>query len=181
MKRADITTDNDRIADQYFNKSSQSMNEKGFIKYAKIKRNPYLKYYIDNSLQSTNFIDDSYVLYFSLTGFDDVKFQIVKWKKYNCLKSEKLGRDIVDKPNQKFQKIAFDYEEGSKNSEKVKIFVKNDFLVMERSRLYHSLHNLRTNELIINDESPWHSANADNLEARNKWSNENLRSKLNRK
>ncbi len=52
---------------------------------------------------------------------------------------------------------------------------------MERSGLYHSLYDLRTNELIINDESPWHSANADNLENMNNWIKENLHSKIEQK
>ena len=182
MKRAGLITDKDSVADQYFDKTTQRLNEKGFMKYAEIKGDIYLKYYRDYLfLQSINFNDDIYVLYFSVAGFDDVEFQIVKWKKQDWLKSDKLSKDIIDKPNQKFQKVAFNYDEGPKNLEDVKMFVKNDYLVMERSGLYHSLYDLRTNELIINDESPWHSANADNLENMNNWIKENLHSKIEQK
>lgn len=182
MKRAGVITDKDSVADQYFDKTTQRLNEKGFMKYAEIKGDIYLKYYRDYLfLQSINFKDDIYVLYFSVAGFDDVEFQIVKWKKQDWLKSDKLSKDIIDKPNQKFQKVAFNYDEGPKNLENVKMFVQNDYLVMERSGLYHSLYDLRTNELIINDESPWHSANADNLENMNNWIKENLHSKIEQK
>jgi len=182
MKRAGVITDKDSVADQYFDKTTQRLNEKGFMKYTEIKGDIYLKYYRDYLfLQSINFKDDIYVLYFSVAGFDDVEFQIVKWKKQDWLKSDKLSKDIIDKPNQKFQKVAFNYDEGPKNLENVKMFIQNDYLVMERSGLYHSLYDLRTNELIINDESPWHSANADNLENMNNWIKENLHSKIEQK
>ena len=182
MKKAGVINDKDSIADQYFDKTTQRLNEKGFMKYAEIKGDIYLKYYKDYLfLQDINYKDDIYVLYFSVAGFDDVEFQIVKWKKQNSLKSDKLSKDIIDKPNQKFQKIAFNYDEGPKNLENVKMFVKNDYLVLERSSLYHSLYDLRTNELLINEESPWHSANADNLENMNKWITDNIHSKIEQK
>ncbi len=182
MKRAGVITDKDSIADQYFDKTSQRLNEKGFMKYAEIKGDIYLKYYkYYLFLQSINFKDDIYGLYFSVAGFDDVEFQIVKWKKQDWHKSDKLSKEIIDKPNQKFQKVVFNYDEGPKNLENVKIFIKNDYLVMERSGLYHSLYDLRTNELIINNESPWHSANADNLENMNIWIKENLHLKIEQK
>lgn len=182
MKKAGVITDKDSIAEQYFDKTTQRLNEKGFMKYAEIKGDIYLIYYKDYLfLQSINFKDDIYVLCFSVAGFDDVEFQIVKWKKQDWLKSDKLSKSIVDEPNQKFQKIAFNYDEGPKNLENVKIFVKNDYLVMERSGLYHSLYDLRKNELLINDESPWNSASADNLEAMNKWIKDNIHSKIEQK
>jgi len=182
MKKAGVITEKDSVADQYFDKTTQRLNEKGFMKYAEIKGEIYLKYYRDYLyLHSINYKDDIYVLYFSVAGFDDVEFQIVKWKKQDWLKSDKLSKELIDKPNQKFQKVAFNYDEGPKNLENVKMFVKSDYLVMERSGLYYSLYDLRTNELIINDESPWHSANADNLENMNNWIKENLHSKIEQK
>jgi hypothetical protein len=182
MKRAGVITEKNSIADQYFDKTTKRLNEKGFMKYAEVKGDIYLKYYKDYLfLQSINFKDDIYVLYFSVAGFDDVEFQIVKWKKQDWHESDKLSKDIIDKSKQKFQKVAFNYDEGPKNLENVKIFVKNDYLVMERSGLYHSLYDLQTNELIINEESPWHSANADNLENMNNWIKKNLHSKIEQK
>ncbi|MBK9718919.1 MAG: hypothetical protein IPO85_15675 [Saprospiraceae bacterium] len=182
MEKAGVITDKNSVADQYFDKTTKRLNERGFMKYAEIKGDIYLKYYRDyHFLQSINFNDDIYVLYFSVAGFDDVEFQIVKWKKQDWLKSDKLSKDIVDQPNQKFQKVAFNYDEGPKNLENVKMFVKNDYLVMERSGLYHSLYDLRKNELLVNDESPWHSASADNLETMNKWIKDNIHSKIEEK
>jgi hypothetical protein len=58
------------------------------------------------------------------------------------------------------------------------MFVKNDYLVMERNGLYHSLYDLRINELLINNESPWHSAYAEDLETMNKWIKDNLHLKI---
>lgn len=182
MKKAGVINEKDSVADQYFDKTTQRLNEKGFMKYAEIKGDIYLKYYRDYLfLQSINFNNDIYVLYFSVAGFDDIEFQIVKWKKQDWLKSDKLSKDRIDKPNQKFHKIAFNYDEGPKNLENVRMFVKNDYLVMERSGLYHSLYDLRKNELLINDESPWHSASADNLETMNKWIKDNIHSKIEEK
>jgi hypothetical protein len=179
MKRAGVITSKDLIADQFFDETTQRFNEKGFMKYAEIKESIYLKYYRDYLfLQSLNFKDDIYVLYFSIAGFDDVEFQIVKWSKQDWVKSDRLSKDIIDKPNQKFQKIAFNYDEGPKNLENVAMFIKNDYLVMERSGLYHSLYDLRTNELIINEESPWHSSNADDFESMNEWIKDNLHGKI---
>jgi hypothetical protein len=179
MKRAGVITDKGSVADQYLDKATQRLNEEGFRKYGEIKVDIYLKFYKDYLfLQSLSFKDDIYVLYFSVAGFDDIEFQIVKWKKQDWLKSGKLSKEIMDKPNQKFQMVAFNYDEGPKNLENVRMFVKNDYLVMERSGLYHSLYDLRTNELIINDESPWHSANAETLEIMNNWIREKLHSKI---
>jgi hypothetical protein len=182
MKRAGVITDKGSVADQYLDKATQRLIEEGFRKYGEIKVDIYLKFYKDYLfLQSISFKDDIYVLYFSVAGFDDIEFQIVKWKKQDWLKSGKLSKEIMDKPNQKFQMVAFNYDEGPKNRENVRMFVKNDYLVMERSGLYHSLYDLRTNELIINDESPWHSANAETLEIMNNWIRENLHSKIEQK
>jgi hypothetical protein len=182
MKKAGVIRDTDSIVGKYLDKSSKGLNEKGFIKYAEIKRDNYLKYYRDYLfLQSIKFKEDIYALYFSVAGFDDVEFQIVKWKEDDWIKSDKLSKDIVDKPNQKFQLIAFNYDEGPKNLKNVKIFVTNDYLVMERNGLYHSLYDLKTNKLIINNESPWHSSNAENLENMNQWITDNLHSKIEQK
>lgn len=179
MKKAGIINEKDSVADQYLDKSSQRLNKEGFEKYAEIKGDIYLNYFRNYLLlQSLKFKDEVYALYFSVAGFDDVEFQIVKWKQQDWPQSDKLSKNIIDKPNQKFQKVAFNYDEGPKNLENVRIFVKNDYLVMERSGLYHSLYDLRKNELLINDESPWHSAGADNQEAMNHWIKNNLHTKI---
>ncbi|MFV0530150.1 MAG: hypothetical protein ACK5MD_01785 [Flavobacteriales bacterium] len=63
----------------------------------------------------------------------------------------------------------------------MKIFIKNDYLIMERSGLFHSLYDLKTNELLINDESPWYSAEDNSAEGMNKWIKENLHDKIEEK
>ena len=52
---------------------------------------------------------------------------------------------------------------------------------MERSGLYHSLYDLKKNELLINEESPWHSAEDNSDEGMNKWIKENLHTKIEEK
>lgn len=179
MKRVGLITDKDSIAEQYSDKTTHSLNEKGFMKYAEIKADVYIKFFKDYLfLQSIYFKDDVYVLYFSVAGFDDVEFQIIKWHKKDWDKSEKLNMQIIGEPNQKFQQIASNYDEGPKNLENVKLFVKNDYLVLERSGLYHTLYDLKENQLLINEESPWHSANAENLETMNQWIKDNIHSKI---
>jgi hypothetical protein len=182
MKNAGIIIDKDSIAEKYLDKKNKGLNEKGFEKYSEIKANIYGKYYSNYLfLQSLDFKDHKYALYFSVAGFDDVEYQILKWNKQDWQYSDKLSKKLVEQPNEKFKKIAFNYDEGPKNLENVKIFIKNDYLVMERSGLYHSLFDLRNNELLINDESPWNSANADNLKEMNEWIKENIHSKIEQK
>lgn len=182
LKKVGVITGENSIADQYFDKTTQKLNKEGFLKYAEIKGDIYLKFFRDyHFLQSIHFKDDIFVLYFSIAGFDDVEFQIVKWNKQDWDKSDKLSKEIIDKPNQKFKKIAFNYDEGPKNLENVNIFINNDYLVMERSGLYHSLYDLRTNELIINSECPWAEVEGNNLEQMNDWIKENIHSKIEQK
>ncbi len=182
MKRVGVITKEDSIADQYLDKSTGRLNDDGFLKYAEIKQDVYFKFYSDYLLlQSVHFKDDVYLLYFSIAGFDDIEFQIIKCKHHDWQGSYKLNKSIIGEPNQKFQEIAFNYDEGPKNIENVKIFIRNDYLVMERSGLYHSLYDLRSNELLVNDESPWHSSNADNLETMNRWIKDNIHSKIEEK
>ena len=43
-------------------------------------------------------------------------------------------------------KLFWNYDEGPKNIENINIFIKNDYLVLERGNLYHSLYDLKLTE-----------------------------------
>lgn len=179
MKKAGLITEENSLAEEYLDKETQRINEKGFLKYLEIKGDIYVKYFRDyHFLQSVYFKDNVYVLYFSIAGTDDIEFQIVGWKQKDWMKSEKLSKEIIDAPYQKFQKIAFNYDEGPKNLENVRIFLKNDYLIMERSGLYHSLYDLRTEELLINEVCPYFLANTNDLTQMNIWIKDNIHSKI---
>ena len=49
---------------------------------------------------------------------------------------------------------------------------------VERGNLYHSLYDLKNDKLLINNESPGTSCNANNKEEMNKWIKENLHDKI---
>ena len=49
---------------------------------------------------------------------------------------------------------------------------------MERSGLYYSLYDLKANKLLINDESPWNSAEDNSEEGLQNWIKENLHNKI---
>ncbi|MGB3468906.1 MAG: hypothetical protein WBA74_26715 [Cyclobacteriaceae bacterium] len=51
---------------------------------------------------------------------------------------------------------------------------------MERGNLYHSLYDLKNQKVLINEESPWHQAEANGKDELNKWIKENLHDKIER-
>jgi hypothetical protein len=106
MKNAGIIIDKDSIAEKYLDKKNKELNEKGFEKYSEIKANIYGKYYSNYLfLQSLDFKDHKYALYFSVAGFDDVEYQILKWNKQDWQYSDKLNKKLVEQPNEKFKKL----------------------------------------------------------------------------
>ncbi len=59
------------------------------------------------------------------------------------------------------------------------IFVKNNYLVLERGGLYHTLYDLTEKKIIYNEESPWHTANTPkDRKHMNKWIRVNLHDKI---
>ena len=182
LKKQGIITKQGSIASEYQDKETKRLNSKGFEKYAEIKAEVYMDFFKNLLLlQTLNYKNDVYALYFSVAGFDDVEFQILKWKKENWKDFETVDKRIVDNTNQNFEKIAFNYDEGPKNLDNVRIFIQNDYLVMERSGLFHSLYDLKANKLLINEESPWHSAVDNSEEGMYKWIKENLHDKIEEK
>ncbi len=189
LKKAGLIDDNLNVVDKYKEEGKDSFNDTAFEMYSDIKikvlQSIFKNYLYQQHLEYNN---DIYVLYFSMAGFDDTEWQILKWDKTVWDRSDKIDLGIVENckngyevkkdSNCNFIPIAFNYDEGPKNLDSVRIFIKNDFLVMERGRLYHTLYDLKNNELLINEESPLHASEAEDQDQMNKWIKENLHDKI---
>lgn len=190
LKKEGIIDDNLKIIGKYKEVGKETLNKKGFDKYTDIKVKILQSIFKDYLFQQyVEYKDDVYVLYFSMAGFDDTEWQILKWRKQDWDKSDKIDLRLVEDCKFKFEDtektkdcnftpIAFNYDEGPKNLNNVKIFIKNNFLIMERGNLYHTLYDLKNEKLILNEESPWTSCQAKNKEEMNKWIKENLHNKI---
>ena len=190
LKKEGIINDSLKVVEKYKEVRKETLNKEGFEKYSDIKIKILQSIFKDYLFQQfIEYKDDVYVLYFSMAGFDDTEWQILKWKKVDWNKNDKISKKLVKNCKFKFEDnetakecnftpIAFNYDEGPKNLNDVKIFITKDFLVLERGNLYHSLYDLKNNQLIINNESPWASCKAKNKEELNKWIRENLHDKI---
>ena len=190
LKKVGILNDSLKITEKFKEKGKESLNKIGRDKYFDIKTKVLQSIFKDYLFQQfIEYENDVYILYFSMAGFDDTEWQILKWKKEEWNKNDKIDKKLVENCKFKFEDnetskecnftpIAFNYDEGPKNLNDVKIFIKNDFLVMERGNLYHSLYDLKNNKLIINNESPWTSCKGKDKEEMNKWIKENLHNKI---
>ena len=191
LKKEGIINDKFEILEKYKDSKTGKLNKVGFEKYSDIKVKVLQSIFKDYLYQQDiEYKDDVYVLYFSMAGFDDTEWQILKWKKTDWDKSYKIDLRLVEDCKSKsrsnktskqcnFIPIAFNYDEGPKNLENIRIFIKNDHLVMERGNLYHTLYDLKNNKLIVNDESPWSSSGAKGKEEMNLWITENIHNKIN--
>ena len=127
--------------------------------------------------QKIDYNNDVYVLYFTMAGFDDMQWDIIKWKKENWNGKERLNREKIKK-DKSIEKILWNYDEGAKNTENIRMFIQNDYLIMERGNLFHSLYDLKSEKVILNEESPWFASNSNNKEKMNEWIKENLHNKI---
>tara|TARA_R110002126_G_scaffold290496_1_gene447564 strand:+ start:31 stop:468 length:438 start_codon:yes stop_codon:yes gene_type:complete len=127
--------------------------------------------------QKVEYGNDFYVLYFTMAGFDDMEWNIVKWKKENWKGEERLDRERLKTDND-IEKILWNYDEAGKNLENIRIFIKNDYLIMERGNLYHSLYDLKNEKVILNEESPWNASDGKDKAEMNEWIKENLHDKI---
>lgn len=190
LKKEGIINDSLEITEKYREVGKETLNKKGFEKYTDIKVEILQSIFKDYLFQQyIEYKNDIYVLYFSMAGFEDTEWQILKWRKQDWDRSDKIDLRLVDNCKFKFEKnentkecnfipIAFNYDEGPKNLKNAKIFIKNDFLIMERGHLFHTLYDLKNEKLILNEESPWHSSMAKDENEMNKWIKENLHDKI---
>ena len=174
-----VLIDSLTIAPEFKDTITNRINDKGFRKYVNIKSDVYMSFFKDYLFQQKlEYNDELYVLYFTMAGFDDMEWNIFKWKKDNWSEEERLSREKAENDDS-IVKILWNYDEGPKNDENIRIFIKNDYLVMERSNLYHSLYDLKSQKVILNEESPWHVADGKDKEKMNEWIKENLHDKIN--
>lgn len=175
-----ILIDSLTISPKYKDLTLNRLNEKGFVKYIDIKATIYRLFFKNYLyLQKVEYGDDYYVLYFTMTGFDNMQWDIIKMKKHTWNRKERLSREKVEKDDS-IEKILFNYDEGTKNIENIRLFIKNHFLIMERGNLYHSLYDLKNQKVLINKESPWHEVKGNGKEELNKWIKKNLHDKIER-
>ena len=144
-----ILIDSLTISPKYKDSISNGLNQDGFMKYAEIKADIYRSFFKDYLYQQKEeYNNDYYILYFTMAGFDDMQWDIIKMPKENWNGNERLSREIVENDNS-IEKILFNYDEGAKNTENIRIFIKKDYLIMERGHLYHSLYDLKNQKVLI--------------------------------
>ncbi|WP_445716889.1 hypothetical protein [Flavobacterium sp.] len=173
-----ILKDSVTLSEKYKDSTSNRLNREGFQKYAEIKMNIYQTFFKDYLYQQkVEYGNDIYVLYFTMAGFDDMQWDIIKWTKDNWNGKERLSREKAEN-DKNIEKILWNYDEAGKNLENIRIFIKNDYLVMERGNLYHSLYDLKNKKVILNEESPWNASDNIDKTEMNKWIKENLHDKI---
>lgn len=169
----------------------KKLNQRGLDIYYKAKEDAHKKLFKDwHYLEHV--IKDKYVygLYFSIAGFEDLEWQVVRIKKDKWMNQEKLDKEEMKNisyntinnkseiDNQSILPLFFNWDEGPKNMDHIKIFIQNDYLVLERGKLYHSLYDLKTQKTIVNCECPWCDSKAKDKESMNIWIKENLHNKI---
>lgn len=190
LKEQRLIDDDLNVAKKYKKDTGKGLNDEGRKKYLDIKIN-VLKSVFKNYLyqQHLEYEGDIYGLYFSMAGFDDTEWCIIKWRKDKWNNQEKVDKKLVHDSemeieagknvvNLDFIFICDNYDEGPKNLDGVKIFIKNNYLIMERGGLYHSLFDLKTQKVLVNETCPWCKSKAENKEKMNLWIKENLHDKI---
>jgi len=176
-----VLIDSLTIADKYLDKETEGLNKEGSMKYMEVRMKVYQSFFKDYLYQQhLEYNDNVYVLYFTIAGFDDIEWDIVKWKKSDWKNDDKLSPDKL-KSDSSSTKIFWNYDEGPKNMENIRLFIENDYLVFERGNLYHSLYDLKTDSLLFNEESPWHASNGEDKDKMNEWIKTNLHDKIEEK
>ena len=181
LLKQEVLIDSFTVAEKYFDKKNNKFNEEGSLKFFDIKMQVCLSlfkhYWYQQHIEYQDYV---FVLYFTLAGFDDTEWNIVRWKRESWKNEEKLGRERLKKDSA-LTKLFWNYDEGPKNLENVRLFIENEYLVFTRGNLYHSLYDLRTDALIFNEESPYHVCNGQSKEEMNEWIKVNLHEKIQEK
>jgi hypothetical protein len=176
-----VLIDSLTIADKYLDKETEGLNKEGSIKYMEARMKVYQSFFKDYLYQQhLEYGDNVYVLYFTIAGFDDVEWDIVKWNKSDWKNDDKLSRDKL-KSDSSLTKIFWNYDEGPKNMENIRLFIQNDYLLFERGNLYHSLYDLKSDTLLFNEESPWQASGGEDKNKMNEWIKTNLHDKIEEK
>lgn len=176
--KQNVLIDSLTIADKYRSKETNGLNHDGFMKYSEIKMNIYLDFFNGYLYQQhVEYKNNVYVLYFTMAGFDDIMWDIVKWNKNDWKNEDKLSPEKLS-GSSTITRIFGNYDEGPKNIENIRLFIQNHYLVFKRGNLYHSLFDLKADSLLYNEESPWHVSNGKDKKAMNEWIKVNLHDKI---
>lgn len=184
LKENGLIDQNLNITKKFKEKGKNKLNKAGQDLYFEIRMSLLKSYFKDYLYQQhLDYKGETYVLYFSMAGFDDTEWCILKWKKGQWENVEKIDKQLVNDSknnikNKAFTFICFNYDEGPKNMDAVKIFIKNNYLVMERGGLYHSLVDLKSQKILINESCPYCESNANTKEEMNVWIKKNLHDKI---
>lgn len=173
-----------RIAKQYRVPGKECFTPEAYTRYETIIMDVRLSFFKDFMYQQhIIYNDEAYVLYFSMDNNEDAEWQILKfdtksWHKEDRIAKQRIAYCNISSGKQcEFQPIAFKYREGNRNLENVKMFVKNDFLVLERDGLYQSLFDLKHQKLVFKEENPAYTTNEKSKV--NMLQEENLHEKIN--
>lgn len=181
-------------------KGKANMNEAGFEIFvdARVEAQEVHSYLNDywNYLNHIEYDGHVYAAYFHLAGMDDLNYSVFKFRKSEWQNQERILNekrsplsDNLIHDETEFQKkgytmVILNYDEGPKNHDNLKLHVKHDLLVFERGNLMHSLYDLKSGELLINEINPWIHARKANHEEKvdkrilNDWVNTNLHEKI---
>ncbi|OJV56368.1 MAG: hypothetical protein BGO31_14875 [Bacteroidetes bacterium 43-16] len=168
-----------RIAKQYRVPGKEFFTPEAYLKYEAIRTEVRLSFFKDFMYQQHIIYDnEAYVLYFSMDENEEAEWQIIKFDANAWKQQEKIDKrllaycNIAANKECNFQPIASNYGSGTRNVENVKMFVKNDFLVLERDGLYQSLFDLRHQKLMFRAENPGYTSNEES------GNNEHLHQKI---
>lgn len=183
LKERGVLDQNLNIAPKFKTKGKNKLNKEGSAIYFEERMNilkAYFKYYYYQ--QHLEYKGEIYVLYFSMAGFDDLEWSILKWKKGQWNNLEKIDKQLIEDSkhtkNKNFDFICFNYDEGPKNMDGVRIFTKDHYLVMSRGGLYHSLFDLKSQKLIVNEPCPYCESQSNTKEDMNLWIKKHLHNKI---
>jgi len=173
LREQGVLDESGELTEKYYRiidgKNKKRLNKEGIRVYSKVRLAAHEKLFrVWNYQQHIARGEYVYALYFSIAGFEDLEWQVVRWEKDSWKAQETIDKkeleavrrnspgEKVDASGKGYTPLFWNWDEGPKNRENVRIFVENDYLVLERSGLYHSLYDLKSQETLINKTSPWH-------------------------
>ncbi|PID67830.1 MAG: hypothetical protein CR968_04635 [Flavobacteriia bacterium] len=163
------------IAPKYKDSISNRLNKEGISKYYDIEQQSYL-YYFNYFLYQHKVVynNDYYILYIKITPvFKDIYTYIIKMPKSSWNGKEKLSVETVAKDDS-IEIIHFNDE----RKDNARIFIKNDYLILEFGNFYRALYDLKNQKVLIDEEYPWEYAEEIGEDVKSKWIKENLHDKI---
>jgi hypothetical protein len=171
-----ILLDSTTLDPRYLDSTTGTCNMDGYLEIMKTRMAVLSEYYDGFLLmQKLKYKDD--VLYFSLAGFDDMQWDIYRWKAASWNNEPKLTYEQIASDSS-ITRILWNYDEATKITKDIRIFIENDYLVMERGNLYHSLYDLKKEELILNENSTWGASDFAEDDELLEWIRINLHDKI---